>query len=118
MFTRRRPRPVSSRRGGESFSGMSLRGQPVEEQAVLPDGRVVRVRIGVPVDPYIRRRELQTVTVELWNENQVLGTVSSLLAPSQTTEARQIAREIAAGLEAGSLQPTAGAIEPLAQRIP
>jgi hypothetical protein len=97
---------------------MSLRGQPVEEQAVLPDGRVVRVRIGVPADPYIRRRELQTVTVELWNENQVLGTVSSLLAPSQTTEARQIAREIAAGLEAGSLQPTAGAIEPLAERIP
>lgn len=99
-------------------SGMSLRGEPVEEQALLPDGRAVRVRIAVPQDPYIRRRELQTVTVELWNANQVLATVSSLLAPHHTSEARQLAREIVAGLEAGELEPTAGAIEPLAERIP
>lgn len=97
---------------------MSLRGEPVEEQALLPDGRTVRVWIGVPQDPYIRRRELDTVTVELWSGEQVVATVSSLLSPHQTSEARELARELVAKLQAGELAPTAGAIEPLAERIP
>jgi len=97
---------------------MSLRGQPVEEEAVLSDGRAVRIRIGVPEDPYIRRRELRTVAVELWDGESVLATVNSILSVDQTTEARRLAREIAGALEAGELEPTAGAIEPLAERIP
>jgi hypothetical protein len=97
---------------------MSLRGEPVEEEAVLADGRAVLVRIGVPEDPYIRKRELDTVAVELWQGEQVLATVNSLLSAHQTSEARKLAREIVAGLEAGELAPTAGAIEPLAERIP
>jgi hypothetical protein len=97
---------------------MSLRGKPVEEEAVLADGRAVRVRVGVPDDPYIRKRELDTVAVELWDGEQVLATVNSLLSATQTTEARRLAREIATALEAGELEPTAGAIEPLAERIP
>jgi hypothetical protein len=97
---------------------MSLRGEPVEEEAVLADGRALLVRVGVPNDPYIRKRELDTVAVELWDGDQVLATVNSLLSANQTGEARQLAREIAAALEAGELEPTAGAIEPLAERIP
>jgi hypothetical protein len=75
---------------------MSLRGEPVEEQAVLGDGRRVVVRIAVPNDPYVRKRELDTVAVELWNGEQVLATVNSVLSPNQTSEARALAREIAA----------------------
>src|ERR671928_83321 len=37
---------------------MSLRGEPVELPATLPDGRAARVRVGVPEDSYIPRREL------------------------------------------------------------
>src|ERR671934_77754 len=44
---------------------MSLRGEPVELTATLPDGREARVRVGVPDDPYIPRRELDTVDVEI-----------------------------------------------------
>jgi hypothetical protein len=97
---------------------VSLRGQPVEAQAVLADGRTLRVRVGVPNDPYIRRRDLDTVSVELWDGETVLAAVNSLLSPNQTSEAWALAREIVAGLEAGELEPTAGAIEPLAERIP
>ena len=65
---------------------MSLRGRPLEQDVTLPDGRVVRVRVGVPDDSYIAKRELN------------LG-------------------EIVAGLESGDLKPTAGALEPLADRL-
>ena len=44
---------------------MSLNGNPVEQTATLPDGREVLIRIGVPDDPYIPKRELTTVDVEL-----------------------------------------------------
>jgi hypothetical protein len=102
----------------ESFRAMSLRGHPVEEEAVLADGRSVRVRISVPDDPYIRKRELDTVAVEIWNGDQALATVNSVLSVNQTEEARRIAREIVAALERGEIEPTAGAIEPFAERIP
>jgi hypothetical protein len=97
---------------------MNLRSEPVEEQALLADGRAVRVRVAVPDDPYIRKRDLDTVVVEVWDGDRVLATVSSLLSARQTSAARRLARKIAAGLESGSLEPTAGAIEPLAERIP
>jgi hypothetical protein len=97
---------------------MSLRGQPVEEEAVLTDGRAVRVRVGVPNDPYIRKRDLDTVAVEIWNGDQALATVNSILSANQTAEARRLAREIVAALERGEIEPTAGAIEPYAERIP
>jgi hypothetical protein len=57
----------------ECFPAMSLRGHPVEEEAVLADGRALRVRIGVPDDPYIRKRELDTVAVEIWNGQSSSG---------------------------------------------
>ena len=93
---------------------MSLRGEPVEQTATLPDGRRVLVRVGVPADSYIPRRELDTVDVELFEDDRVLAAVNTVLDAEQVSEARQLAREIVAGLESGEIEPSAGAIEPLA----
>jgi hypothetical protein len=97
---------------------MSLRGQPVTATATLPDGRVVNVRVGVADDSYIRRRDLDTIVVELSDEDEHLAAVTTLLGVEQTAEARRLARELVAGLESGTLEPTAGSIEPLADTIP
>jgi len=96
---------------------VSLRSRRIEQPAVLPDGTEVIVRVGVPDDPYIPRRELSTVDVELWAEDRVLAAVNTVLDPEQENEGLALAREIVAGLEAGSLAPTAGAIEPLADTL-
>jgi hypothetical protein len=93
---------------------VSLRGRTVEQTATLPDGRHVSVRVGVPEDPYIARSQLETVDVELHSGGSVLAAVNTVLDPDQESEALELAREIARGLESGDLQPTAGAIEPLA----
>ena len=97
---------------------VSLRGQPIEEAATLPDGRAAVVRVGVPDDSYIPKKELDTVAVEIVIEGEHAAAVNTLLTPDQTSEGRRLAREIVAGLESGELEPTAGAIEPLAERIP
>jgi hypothetical protein len=89
----------------------------VTETATMPDGRTVEVFVGVPDDPYIPRRELDTVDVELRSDGEVLAAVNTVLDADQDGEARQLAREIVGGLEGGSLQPTAGAIEPLADEL-
>ena len=93
---------------------MSLRGEPIELNAKLPDGRNVRVWVGVPDDPYIKRRELNTVDVELSLEGNHLAAVQTVLSADQVSEARELAREIVAGLESGELEPTAQALEQLA----
>jgi hypothetical protein len=95
---------------------VSLRGRPVEETASLPQGGQVRVRVAVPEDPYIPRRELRTVDVELFLGDQAIAAVNTVLLPEQESEARQLAREIVSGLESGELEPTAAAIEPLADQ--
>jgi hypothetical protein len=97
---------------------VNLRRRPVEATARLPDGRDVVVRVGVPDDSYIPKRELDMVDVELRAGDEVLAVVTSVLSPEHESEARTLAREIASGLEQGTLEPTAGAIEPLADRIP
>jgi hypothetical protein len=96
---------------------MSLRGNRIERPAKLPDGREAIVRVGVPDDPYIPRRELNTVDVELLLDGRVAAAVNTILDPSQELEAERLAREIVAGLESGTLEPTAGAIEPLADSL-
>lgn len=93
---------------------MSLRGEPVELTATLPDGRSVRVRIGVPEDPYIPRRELDTVDIELFHGEQHLAAVNTVLGADQVSEARALGRDVVSGLESGELAPTAAALEPLA----
>ena len=95
---------------------MSLRSNRVERPARLPDGREVLVRIGVPDDPYIPRRELDTVDVELFVDGRAVAAVNTVLDADQASEALQLAREIVAGLESGKLEPTAAALEPLADQ--
>ncbi len=100
-----------------SPAAVSLRGRTVEQTATLPDGRNVVVHVGVPEDPYIPRKELQTVDVELRSGGHVLAAVNTVLDPDQESEALELAREIATKLESGELEPTAGAIEPLADTL-
>jgi hypothetical protein len=98
--------------------GVSLRGQPVEQEATLPDGRRVVVRVLVAADAYIPRRQLTTVALELVEDGQVEATVNTVLNPTQVSEARKLVRDVAARLESGELEATAAAIEPFADRLP
>jgi hypothetical protein len=96
---------------------VSLRGRTIEQSATLPDGRTVTVHVGVPEDPYIKHADLETVDIELHSGGTVLAAVNTVLDPDQESEALDLAREIARRLEAGSLKPTAAAIEPLADTL-
>lgn len=93
---------------------MSLRGVPVVETAELPDGRPVEIRVGVPQDDYVPARELDTVSLEVRVDGEVVAALNTVLEPEQDSEARALAREIAEGLSSGRLEPTAAALEPLA----
>jgi len=96
---------------------MSLRGEPIETVATMPDGRSVRVWIGVPEDSYIAKRDLDTVDIELTLVGgNHLAAVNTVLEAEQVSEARALAREIVAGLESGKLEPTAAALEPFADQ--
>lgn len=92
---------------------MSLRGNPISEAATLPDGRNVQIELRVLDDDYIRERS-HTVTLELREGEEVLASLATVLEPQQTSEARKLAHELRRRLEDGTLEPTAGAIEPLA----
>jgi hypothetical protein len=96
---------------------MSLRNAPLEAEVAIPDGRTVRVRIGVPEDGYISKKELDTVTVELYANGEHVAAVITVLDADQTAEAHALLNEVVTGLESGDLSPTAGAIEPLADRL-
>jgi hypothetical protein len=99
---------------------MSLRGEPVEHSATLPDGRVVSVRLGIAEDSYIPARELDTVVLELWDEGrgEHLVGVTTVLSADDVDAGRALVRHVVEGLEAGSLEPTAGALEPIADSVP
>jgi hypothetical protein len=81
---------------------------------MLPDGRSVRVRVGVPEDSYIAARELDTVDVELFDGDEHLAAVNTVLSADQTTEARELVREVVAGHASGEIEPTAAGLEPFA----
>lgn len=95
---------------------MSLRGHPISEPATLPDGRTVRIEVRVLDDDYIEERQ-DTVTLEVLEGEQVLASLNTVLEPEDTSEARRLAHEIRRGLESGELEPTAGALEPLADTV-
>lgn len=99
---------------------MSLRGAPLEQDVTLPDGRVVRVRVGIAEDSYIAQGELDTVVLELWDEarGEHLAGVATLLSADDVAAAGVLLRKALAGLGDGSLAPTAGALEPLADSVP
>jgi hypothetical protein len=112
----RRPDVYEPPRRGITFE-MSLRNRAVEREVTLPDGREALIRVGVPDDSYVSQRELDTVTAELLVGDEVAATVNTVLNADQESDALELAQEIAAGLEAGELEPTAAAIEPLADRL-
>jgi hypothetical protein len=71
----------------------------------------------VPEDSYIAKRDLDTVDIELTLVGgNHLAAVNTVLEAEQVSEARALAREIVAGLESGDLEPTAAALEPLADQ--
>lgn len=96
---------------------MSLRGRAVEETATLPDGRAATVRVALAVDPYLPQREIETVVLELRVEGELEAAINTVLAPEQDGEALELAREAVGGLASGTLEPTAAALEPLADRL-
>jgi hypothetical protein len=96
---------------------VSLRGRQIEERATLPDGREALVRVGVPDDPYLPRREQATVGLELLVDDRLEATLSTVLDVEQESEALALAREVAAGLASGQVEPTAAALEPFADTL-
>jgi hypothetical protein len=96
---------------------VSLRSAGIEQAAQLPDGRPAVVWVGVPDDPYIDKGELNTVALEVRVDDEVTAALNTVLDPAQDQEARRLVRAVAAGLEDGSLRPTAGDLEPLADSI-
>ena len=74
------------------------------------------MRVGIPEDSYIPRRELDTVDVELFVDGMHVAAVNTVLSANQERQAQQLAREVVAGLESGDLEPTAAALEPLADQ--
>jgi hypothetical protein len=97
---------------------LSLRGEPFERVADLPDGRQARVRVAVPDDPYIPKRELNTVALDVLIRDEVVATVNTILRPEQEAEGHDLVREVVELLESGKLQPTAAALEPYADSLP
>lgn len=95
-----------------------MRGHAVEQEVPLPDGRTAVVRIAVPDDDYVDRKELDAVALELHVDGRLEAALTTILAPEEESEALRIVREIAAGLESGELAPTAGALEPFADEVP
>ena len=81
---------------------------------MLPDGRSVRVRVGVPEDSYIAARELDTVDIELFDGDEHLAAVNTVLSADQTSEARELVRQVVTGLASGEIEPTAAGLEPFA----
>lgn len=96
---------------------MTLRAGPLEETATLPDGRTVRVRVGLPEDGYVRSSELETVTLELYGDGEHLAALTTILEPERVDDAARLLRRVVDGLESGELAPTAGALERLADSV-
>jgi hypothetical protein len=97
---------------------MTLRAHPVVEHAALPDGGSVTVWVGVPDDPYYDDKSaLTTVDIQLIEGNNVIASLSTVLDPDQESEARQLAREVKAALEAGEIGLHASGLEPFADRL-
>jgi hypothetical protein len=96
---------------------VTLRESEVVEAVRLPDGREAIVRVGVLPDPYVRKEEIDTVSLEVTLDGEHAAFVNTVLEPEQADEAAALARDVAAGLESGKLEPSASALEPLADRL-
>jgi hypothetical protein len=97
---------------------MTLLGTPVEEHAALPRGGSVVIWVGVPDDPYYDdKSQLTTVDLQLREGNGVIASVSTVLDPDQVSEARELAREVKAAIEAGEIGLHASELEPYADKL-
>lgn len=97
---------------------MGLFASPVVEHASLPRGGSVTVWVGVPDDPYFDdKTQLTTVDVQLHEGRNVIASVSTVLDPDQQDEARALAREVKAALEAGEIGLHAEELERFADRL-
>ena len=93
-------------------------GEPVEEHAKLPQGGSIVVWVGVPDDPYYDdKSQLTTVDIQLREGNAVVASLSTVLDPDQSGEARQLAREVKAAIEAGEIGLHASDLEPFADKL-
>jgi hypothetical protein len=90
----------------------------VIEHASLPGGGTVTVWVGVPDDPYIDDKgSLNTVDIQLHEGGSVIASLSTVLDEDQASEARTLAREVKAALEAGKIGLHANELEPFADRL-
>jgi hypothetical protein len=97
---------------------VSLRGEPYERVADLPDGRQARVRVAVPDDPYIPKRLSKTVALEVAIGDEVVATMNTILEPEQDDEGHAMVREVVELPESGRVEPTASALERYADSLP
>ena len=97
---------------------MSLRESPIVEHASLPHGGTVTVWVGVPDDAYYDdKSQLTTVDIQLHEGNGVVASMSTVLDPDQESEARGLAREVKAALEAGEIGLHANELERFADKL-
>ena len=97
---------------------MDLRNHPIVEHAALPRGGTVTVWVGIPDDPYIDDKSaLTTVDIQLHEGNAVVASLSTVLEPNQESEARALAREVKAAIEAGEIGLHASELEPFADKL-
>ncbi len=97
---------------------VSLRAAPIVEHARLPHGGTVTVWVGVPDDPYIDdKSQLSTVDIQLHEGNAVVASMETVLGPEQVGEARQLARDVKAALEAGEIGLHAQQLERFADQL-
>jgi hypothetical protein len=97
---------------------VSLLTAPIVEHASLPGGGTVTVWVGIPDDPYIDdKSNLTTVDIQLHEGNAVVASLSTVLEPGQESEARTLAREVKAAIEAGEIGLHANELEPFADRL-
>jgi hypothetical protein len=97
---------------------MSLLTSPVVEHATLPGGGTITVWVGVPDDPYFDdKSQLTTVDVQLHEGGAVVASLSTVLDPDQDSEARRLADEVKAAIEAGEIGLHADDLEPFADRL-
>lgn len=96
---------------------MSLHGNPIHEQARLPDGREASIRVGIAEDPYIADRDLNTVVLEVKIGRGVVAVLDTILDAEQVSEARHLAERVREGLGSGELEPTAHSLGPLTDEL-
>jgi hypothetical protein len=83
---------------------MTLRTSPVTEHAALPGGGTVTIWVGIPDDPYFDdKSQLTTVDIQLIEGRSVIASMSTALEPEQETQARKLANDVKAALEAGEI---------------